>query len=265
MTILDRILRSKKEEVRRLGRRAPLALLKKKVLGLPPKKAGFLRALERSKTFPVIAEVKRKSPSGGVLSRNFDPAKIARAYEKAGAAALSVLTDRKFFGGSLKDLSRVRARTRLPILRKDFIVDEYQVWESRLAGADAVLLIAAALPAGKLGALARRAAALGLDVLFEVHSAGDLRKIGPLRPGLVGINNRDLRTFRADLGVTRELLRHLPKGVLAVSESGIQTPDDLIYLKNLGARAALVGESFMKEKNPGAVLGRWNRALRSAG
>ena len=261
MTILDRILKEKKEELKTLKCRRSFASLKKEVSHLPKKKPSFLKVLKSSKRFAVIAELKKKSPSKGVISGNFDPLKIAKGYEKAGAGALSVLTDRKFFGGSAEILSRVRSRTRLAILRKDFILDEYQVWESRLMGADAILLIVSVLSRRRLKTLAQAAARLGLDVLFEVHSLREIEKLLPLHPKLVGINNRDLHTFRVDLRVTEKLMKRLPKDIFVVSESGIQTPGDLIYLRNLGVRAALVGESFMKEKNPGAALGRWMKAL----
>ncbi len=252
--ILDKIIKHKKIEVRRSKLKNPLSVLKTRVAELPTKKSVFLNALKKGRPVAVIAEIKRKSPSKGILRKNFNPAQIAREFEKSGASALSVLTDRKFFGGSPEILKQVRKAVRLPILRKDFILEEYQVWESRLMGADAILLIACLLSAGKLKSLGALAMRLGLDTLYEAHTAGDVEKILKARPKIIGINNRDLRTFHVDIQVTGKLARRLPKGVLVVSESGIQSQEDLAYLKKLGVKAVLVGESLMKEKNVGKAL-----------
>ncbi|MGH7198460.1 MAG: indole-3-glycerol phosphate synthase TrpC, partial [Candidatus Omnitrophota bacterium] len=225
--ILDSIVRHKKKEIKLLKAAKPLRRLIEQVSRLGRKKPVFRKALESGRPVAVIAEIKRKSPSKGVLRRNFRPDAIARGYARGGAKALSVLTDRKFFGGSEEALRKVRSATRLPILRKDFIIDEYQVYESRLIGADAVLFIAGILPAAKLERLAALAKRLGLDRLFEVHTAGELRKVLRVKPDIVGINNRDLRTFRVDMKVTEKLVRQIPRNVLVVSESGIQNHRDL--------------------------------------
>ena len=204
----------------------------------------------------VIAEIKRRSPSKGLLSRDFDAVKIARDYKKGGASALSVLTDKKYFGGSADILKKVKKSCSLPVLRKDFILDEYQVYESRLMGAEAILLIARSLSAATLKKLYVLAGKLGLEVVFEVHDAADLKKVLPLRPRLVGINNRDLGDFHVDLDVTRRLAAKVPAGCLLVSESGIAKPEDLADLKKYGVRAVLVGETLMKDKRPAEALKR---------
>ncbi len=231
-----------------------MAVLKKEVARLPVKKARFREALQKGRGVSVIAEIKRKSPSRGILRKDFNPVKLARDFKKGGAAALSVLTDRRFFGGSDEILKKVKKAVRLPVLRKDFTIDEYQVWQSRLIGADAILLIACLLPPQKMKRLAAVARKLGLDSLYEVHTERDLRKVFPLRPTLLGINNRDLHTFHVDLHTTGRLARKIPQGALLVSESGVQSQKDILYLKRLGVKAVLVGESLMKEKNPGAAL-----------
>ena len=221
---------------------------------LPKKKPVFIKALRGARPLGIIAEIKKKSPSKGILRRNFDPKEIARQYQRAGARAISVLTDQKFFGGSADILKSVRAVTRLPILRKDFIVDEYQIYESRLLGADAVLLIAAILSTAQIksfGALAQR---LGLDCLYEALTKQDIKKILKAGPRMIGINNRDLRTFSVDIRTTAKLVKGLSRKFLLVSESGIKDHDDLLYLRNLGIKAALVGETLMKEKRVDAAL-----------
>ena len=254
--ILAKIVRHKKREIKSLKAAKPLGRLIEQVLRLGPKKHVFKKALEKGPGISVIAEIKRRSPSKGVLRKSFDAGAIARGYAKGGAKALSVLTDRKFFGGSGEALRKARAATRLPILRKDFIIDDYQVYESRLMGADAVLLIAGILSAAKLKRLAALARRLGLDCLFEVHSAAELAKVLRVKPDIVGINNRDLRTFRVDMSVTERLAPRIPRKVLVVSESGIQKHRDLIYLRSLGVKAVLVGESLMREKDVSKALRR---------
>ena len=253
--ILDDILKNKKREIEILKDGKPLGTLKKEVLALPARKAVFLEALiSDPSSMAVIAEIKKKSPSKGVLRTDFNPKEIALSYEKAGARALSVLTDRKFFEGSTEILKEVRSVSKLPILRKDFILDEYQIWESRLIGADAVLLIADILTTNDLEKFMRLSESLGLDVLFEVHTKKDAKKALSLKPRLIGINNRDLYTFAVDIKTTANLFGLLPKEPFVVSESGIQNHEDLLYLKRLGVKAVLVGESLMKEKDPGDAL-----------
>lgn len=255
--ILDDIIRHKRKEIAAAKKALPLVDLKHAAEKLPLKKPVFIQALKKSRFRPaVIAEIKKKSPSKGLLRRDFRPVRIAKDYERAGAAAISVLTDKKFFAGSPAILKEVRKAVKLPILRKDFVLDAYQVYESRLMGADAILLIAAALTAPQMKSLSRLAASLGLDVLVEIHSAADAKKALAVKPALLGINNRDLGTFEVDLETTRRLAGRFVRKALVVSESGIKTPRDLIYLKGLGVSAVLVGESLMREKDARRALHR---------
>ena len=250
--ILKEIIKNKIQEIDVLKRKISLEDLKKQAKRLSVRSC-FFRALKKP-GLAVIAEIKQKSPSRGILRKNFEPITIAKEYQKAGARALSVLTDKKFFGGSSEILKEVRANVSLPILRKDFIVDEYQLWESKVMGCDAVLLIAGILTPLELKSYSRIARCLGLDILFEVHSEKDIRKILPLNPRIVGINNRDLKTFKVDIRTTEKLKKFLPKDTFVISESGIQNHSDLVYLKNCGVSAFLVGESLMKQKSPGSAL-----------
>lgn len=251
--ILREILEEKRREVETAKRRKPLAALIAETVKLP-KPRPFFRALAGRRSIAVVAEIKRRSPSRGLIRRDFRPAWIARRYESAGAAALSVLTDRKFFGGSPDALKRARRATALPVLRKDFMIDEYQIYESRVMGADAVLLIAAALTADKLRRLNALSRRLGLAVLFEIHDAADWDKVRPLNPRLVGINNRNLKTFKVDLDTVGRLARRVPKSAVLVAESGIHLPADVARMKKAGARAILVGEGLMKHPDPGRAL-----------
>lgn len=254
--ILNSILKNKRKEVTALKKKIPLRSLRKEALMLPRRKPIFLQSLKTRKPLAVIAEIKQKSPSKGFLRKNFSPNALAVSFEKNGAAALSVLTDEKYFGGSVAILESVRAKTVLPILRKDFLIDAYQIYESRLIGADAVLLIAAILTPQTLQKLGHLAHRLGLDVLFEVHNEKELKEVLRLKPKMIGINNRDLSTFRVDPTTTVRLATQIPKGVVVVSESGIQTHQDLIALKKQGIVAALVGTSLMREKDAGLALRR---------
>ncbi len=254
MSILGEIVKYKQRELEVSIQKKPLERLQNEVSRLPKKKNLFFKAIKKPKKIAIIAEIKKRSPSRGILRKDFKPVEIARAYEAAGASALSILTDENFFGGSLSIFKKIRAATHLPLLRKDFTIDRYQIYESKLIGADAVLLIADILSAEELERLSVIADELGMDVLFEVHHLGDIEKITRLKPKIIGINNRDLHTFQVDLGTTERLIKQLPKGALVISESGIQNSEDLIYLKRLGVRAALVGESLMKEKDPGSAL-----------
>lgn len=241
LDILDKIVAQKKKEV---------AVLKKKLkipASIAPRAPRFLKTLQNAAGPVVIAEIKKRSPSKGLLRKDFNPIRIARKYEKAGARALSVLTDRKFFEGSVEILKKVRRVTDLPILRKDFIIDPAQIWESRLAGADAILLIAAILKPRELKRLHALAQKLGLDVLLEVHSEADVKRVLPLKPKWVGINNRDLQTFEVDLETTGRLAKRFGKDVFIVTESGIRTSEDFLYLLKCGADAALIGEHLMKK------------------
>jgi indole-3-glycerol phosphate synthase len=202
----------------------------------------------------IIAECKRRSPSRGVLRSDYDPVTIARGYEKGGAAAISVLTEPTFFDGALDHLQAVREAVAVPLLRKDFIVSEYQLFEARAAGADAVLLIVAALDAPALALLHKRASALGLEVLVEVHNADELSTALDGGARIVGVNNRNLRTLEVDVTASETLAARIPQGIVRVSESGLKTAGDLVRLRLLGYDAFLIGERFMQEGDPGAAL-----------
>ncbi len=217
---------------------------------------GFRDALERKHKhgIAIIAELKKASPSRGLIRANFDPEKLAAELEAAGASALSVLTDEQFFQGSLENLRRASASTRLPCLRKDFIVDEFQILEARANSADAILLIVAALSPKQLSALARRAAELDLDVLCEVHDEKELQIASDAGCNLIGMNNRDLKTFKVDLETAFRLAALIPKDVLSVAESGICTGADIARLRSVGFKAFLIGESLMKAQKPGDAL-----------
>lgn len=214
---------------------------------------GFRKALSRPGR-RVIAEVKRASPSQGVIRPDFDPVAIASGYEANGAAALSVVTEERFFSGSLRYLSDIASKVSLPVLRKDFVLDPYQLVEARSCGADAVLLIAAMLDEGALEDLHAEARSLSLDVLVEVHSEPELELALGIGASLVGINNRDLRTFRVDLGVAEALLPRIPPHALAVCESGIRDVEQVERLEASGGRVFLVGETLMRAEDPGAKL-----------
>ncbi len=202
----------------------------------------------------VIAEIKKASPSKGVIREDFRPAEIAASYERGGAACLSVLTDRDFFQGRNNYLQQARAACALPVIRKDFIIDDYQVYEARAIGADCILLIAACLDDTQLSSLAGRATKLGMDVLIEVHDAEELQRILPLNLPLVGINNRNLRTFEVSLQTTIDLLPQIPKDRIVVTESAIHAADDVALMRRHAVNAFLVGEAFMRADDPGAKL-----------
>lgn len=255
MNILDQILRSKRAEVAD----AKKHLSEKDCARLAKERAeaprGFKKALKDAPVKPaVIAEFKRKSPSKGFLKQGADAATVAKSYERAGASCLSILTDGPFFDGSLDDLKAARAAVRLPILRKDFIVDTYQVVQSCAAGADAILLIAEALDAALLKDLYDTARGWGMDVLAELHSEAEFEKIKNLTDAVIGINNRDLKTFDVSLATTQRLARLAPKGSLIVSESGIRSRGDLETVRGYGADAVLVGEGLMIQNDPGDAL-----------
>jgi len=252
--ILDEILGHKRTEVARarvlesadaLARRAERAALRPR---------GFAAALRAAEQPAIIAELKKRSPSKGEIRPDFDPVACARAYADGGAAALSVLTDERYFGGQLDFLEKVRAAVPLPLLRKDFVIDPSQVDEARVAGADAVLLIAAALEPAALKSLSARARALGLDALVEVHDEAELEVALEAGAELLGINNRNLRTFETDLAVTERLAPRVPRGVLLVAESGIFHARDLARLARAGAHAFLVGESLMRQPDLASAL-----------
>lgn len=261
--ILQRILARKREEVAERDARLPLAELRSRIADAPPTRgfAGALNARIERGDAAVIAEVKKASPSKGMIRADFDPAAIARSYEAGGAACLSVLTDVDFFQGADEYLVAARGACALPVLRKDFVVDAYQLHEARALGADAVLLIAAALDDAQLADFAALAAELGLDVLAEVHDADELERVLRLpsvggQVPLVGVNNRDLRTFEVSLDTTLALKDAVPAGRTLVTESGILAPADVARMREAGVHAFLVGEAFMREADPGAALHR---------
>ena len=232
----------------------PLAQLAERARTVKAERGRFEAALSARDGINVIAECKRRSPSRGVLREQYDPVAIARGYADAGAAAISILTEPTFFDGSLDHLAAVRPAVSVPILRKDFIVSEYQLHEARAAGADAVLLIVGALRPVEVKVLHEHAAALGLDVLVEVHDATELAIAIDAGARIVGVNNRDLRTLQVDVGVSEQLIATMPAEVIAVSESGLRTADDILRLKERGYRGFLIGERFMSTENPGAQL-----------
>jgi indole-3-glycerol phosphate synthase len=254
--ILGKIIATKQEEVIAAQVARPLSDVDAQARAMPPSR-GFERALrskiEQSRP-AVIAEIKKASPSKGVLRETFDPPAIAASYERAGAACLSVLTDKPFFQGASEYLVQARAACSLPALRKEFIVDEYQVAESRALGADAILLIAAALEDAQMAALEQCARDYGMDVLVEVHDATELDRALALATKLVGINNRNLRNFSVTLDTTFNLLPRVPADRLVVTESGIVTPRDVSLMRAKGVNAFLVGEAFMRAQDPGAAL-----------
>jgi indole-3-glycerol phosphate synthase len=253
VTILDRILATKHDEVGALDDAARTRIAEA-VAAAPPARP-FRAALARPSGAPVraIAEIKRASPSAGPIRPGADPAAIAREYAAAGATALSVLTDRTYFDGDLAFLGQARAAVATPLLRKDFVIDPIQIAEARAAGADAVLLIVAALP-DSLAALVASARAYGLDALVEVHDEAELDAALAAGASLIGVNHRDLKTFEIDMTLTARIARRVPADIVLVAESGIRAPDDVRRLGDAGAHAVLVGEQLMRATSPGAAL-----------
>jgi indole-3-glycerol phosphate synthase len=252
--LLEAIVAATRARVEAAVEREPRAALERRAMARTPDAAGFTARLSRAGSINVIAECKRRSPSRGVLRAAYDPVAIATGYERAGAAAISVLTEPGFFDGSLAHLEAVRSAVRIPLLRKDFIVEEYQLLEARAAGADAILLIVAALDDGDLAALAKSAADLGLAALVEVHDVSECRRALGIGARIIGVNNRNLRTLQVDLDASRAVAGLLPAGTIGISESGLKTPADLQAMKSLGYQAFLMGERFMVEPDPGAAL-----------
>ncbi len=248
MTVLDRILAETRVEVERRKRERPLQA------DASHERPGRFHDALAAPGIGAIAEFKRRSPSAGALREGADIAEIARAYERGGASAMSVLTEGPNFGGSLEDLCAARVACDLPILRKDFVVDPYQLYEALRAGADAVLLIVAALEQNELAELHQLAGTLGLDALVEVHDREELARAEQAGARLIGINNRDLRDFSVDVGRTAGLMPHMPAGAMVVSESGIGTPRQLGELEHLGVAAVLVGETLMRAADPEQAL-----------
>jgi indole-3-glycerol phosphate synthase len=255
MTILDEILAVKRTEIAAARAACPPAEVDARARTADAPR-GLLRALRRPAGEPVrfIAEIKRASPSAGAIRAGADPAEIARDYARAGASALSVLTDRKFFDGELGFLARCRAAVALPLLRKDFVIDAYQVAEARAAGADGVLLIVAALSPAQLAELHAAATGYGLDALVEVHDLAELDIVLAAGATLIGVNHRDLKTFTIDMTLTAQIAPRVPPSVVLVAESGIRTGDDVRRLGAAGAHAVLVGEQLMRAPSPGDAL-----------
>ena len=250
LMILDEIVAYKKEELAETKRRLPLADAKAHAADAGPTR-GFGRALSAGDDIRLIAEVKKASPSKGVIRQDFDPVAIAKVYEASGASCLSVLTEKRYFQGDLAYLGSIRQTVKLPLLRKDFIIDAYQIFEARAAGADAILLIAACVERRQMEDLLGTAADLELDVLVESHTAKELDRTLLAGATIVGINNRDLTTFAVSLDTTFGLLKDIPDDRTVVSESGIGLRDDVVRLQQAGVDAVLVGESLMREQDIG--------------
>jgi indole-3-glycerol phosphate synthase len=252
VSVLQRILEVKRGEIAAAKQHSPLSSIENRAHAAPPVR-DFVAAL-RARKPAVIAEIKKASPSRGVLRADFDPAAIAKSYEKGGAACISVLTDRQFFQGDAAHLAAARAACALPILRKDFVIEPYQVLESRAFGADCILLIAACLTKDQMIELESVAASLGMAVLVEVHDATELEAALALRTPLIGVNNRNLKTFETRLETTLELLPRIPPSRLVVTESGILAVADVSRMLSAGVDTFLVGEAFMRSPDPGAAL-----------
>ena len=259
-TILETIVETKRGEVAEAKRVRPVAELRDAVARVDPPRDFYAAIVGGDSGIRLIAEIKKSSPSAGLIREDFDPVAIARIYESAGASALSVLTDRTYFSGDLSFVEVVRRAVGLPVLRKDFIVDEYQVVESRAAGADAILLIVGVLSVGQIEAWSATAAGFGMTTLIEVHNAEQCRTIlgliGEDRRCLLGINNRDLRIQKTDIGNTARVAEGLPSGTPFVAESGIKTREDVLRLQQDGARALLIGETFMRAPDIAAEVHR---------
>jgi indole-3-glycerol phosphate synthase len=252
-TILDAIVAAKREEVARAKRERPEAELRGQLAGAPPAR-DFLAPLAAGPPVRLIAEIKKASPSRGVLRAGFDPVGIAKIYQRHGASCISVLTDRPYFQGDLDHLRQVRAAVNLPVLRKDFIIDSYQVVEARAAGADAVLLIAECLDDGLLQRLHREVLDLGMTPLVEFYEPANLARVLRIGAQLIGVNNRNLRTFEVDLEHTIRLRRQLPSDCVVVSESGIRTHGGVERLAAAGVQAMLVGESLVARDDIAAAV-----------
>jgi indole-3-glycerol phosphate synthase len=254
--ILDQILAVKREEIAAAQKKLPFAAMRADAESrvLTRDFEGALRRKIGAGKSAVIAEIKKASPSKGVLRADFIPADIAQSYAEFGAACLSVLTDRQFFQGQVDYLKQARASCDLPVLRKDFMIDPYQIYESRAMGADAILLIAACLDDSKMAELEAIARSLDMSVLVEIHDRAELERGLKLKTPLVGVNNRNLHTFNVSLDTTLDLLKHVPADRLLVTESGVVTPADVKKLRDAGVRAFLVGEAFMRADDPGEAL-----------
>lgn len=256
--VLERILATKRDEVAAAQIKRPLTDVRSDAEARTDERdfLGAIRSKVSAGRAAVIAEIKKASPSKGLLRAQFDPAAVAASFAENGAACLSVLTDGQYFQGSLHDLTAARAACGLPVLRKDFIVDAYQIYEARAAGADAILLIVAALDDDRLSDFESAATDLNMTVLVEVHDAAELRRALRLKTPLIGVNNRDLRSFATSLSTTLDLLPYVPSGRIVVTESGILAPSDVQRMRDAGVHAFLVGEALMRAPDSGAELAR---------
>ncbi|MCX6830871.1 MAG: indole-3-glycerol phosphate synthase TrpC [candidate division Zixibacteria bacterium] len=247
--MLEQIVSYKRSQLDAIDTTAGIKMMEAMIGNLPPT-ISFRAKLQAEPDISIIAEIKRHSPSRGTLNTHLGIIELVRSYERAGAAAISVLTEDRFFRGCPDDLVTTRSNTSLPILRKDFIIDEYQVWESRVIGADAILLIVSVLSGAELARLSRLAQALDLDVITEVHDRSELDVALSLCPRIIGINNRNLATFETDLTTFESLASVVPADTLTISESGVFSRDDILFLKERGADAVLVGESIIVSPDP---------------
>lgn len=245
---LKEIIQKKKEKILLVKQNISEEDLKIKVQNLPPTR-GFIEAINKPRQICLIAEIKKASPSRGVIRENFNPQQVAKIYQDAGAGAISVLTEEDYFLGNISYINEVKSVVSLPILRKDFILEPYQVYESRFYGADAILLIADLLSVQRLSELIGLADSLGLDCLVEVHTEKELKKVLNLKIPLIAINNRDLHSLKVDFKITERLFPLIPKDRVVVVESGIKTSQDVLFLKILGANAVLIGEAFMEAED----------------
>lgn len=256
-TILEKIIAEKHREIATRSKATPIELIEHVIVEQDDTPRGFFNALQKKREAglpAVIAEVKKASPSKGVIREDFNPTQIAKSYEAGGTACLSVLTDEKFFQGSEHYLHEAREATTLPVIRKDFIIDDYQVFEARAMGADCILLIAACLTRAQMASLTDLAQQLGMDVLIEVHNLAELESVAGLPVRMIGINNRNLHTFEVSLNTTFELAKLIPPEIMVVTESGIATADDVRLMLDNDIGAFLVGEAFMRCDNPGQAL-----------
>lgn len=262
MNILDEIVFHTREALDRRKSQIPQDELLKRLKGLQ-EVPRFKAALAVPDGIHLVAEIKKSSPSSGLIRPDFDPLAIALAYERAGASALSILTEEKYFGGKLSYLDEVKKTVSLPVLRKDFIVDEYQIYESKAHGADAVLLIASLLDRMTVRRFAQLAFDCSLDVLLEIHDESDLEKVAEAPQAVIGINTRDLKDFSTDFGVLTRLAGKLPKDRLVICESGVKDKGDLALIKEAGVQGVLVGTSLMRAKDPGALAAAFVSFLKS--
>ncbi|MBM3239578.1 indole-3-glycerol phosphate synthase TrpC [Candidatus Poribacteria bacterium] len=251
--ILDTIVAHKQEEIKIQKSQLPLSELRQTLRDISPTR-DFKAAISRPGKINLIAEVKKASPSKGIIREDFDPIAIAQIYQSSGASAISVLTDERFFQGSLAYLTAIRETTSIPLLRKDFIIDEYQIYQARAAGADAILLIAAILEIETMQTFLNIAHSLHLDCLVEVHTESELRKVLDTDAQIIGINNRDLRTFQTNIDTTIQLRKLIPQDKVVVSESGIHSRQDVKMLQECGVNAILVGEALMRSADINAKV-----------